>query len=192
MTFEEIPLREVPDHFFDPGEWKRLVDLCGGLQQALEQLSIPCLAYSAHPANLPPPSTTIANSLAQRFRTQLVQGEYIATGYDPEERCRMEFQPEDWDRYELNFAEDQAFAGKLKFTHIRVIRRDDRPESAKLLDEFVSWLRERQTQGESRRKVLEREAAKRFEPALTTRIFAAAYKAVFNKKRGRPRKEARE
>lgn len=192
MTSEGIPLCEVPNHFFDPREWKKLVDLCGSPAQAISEISIPSLAYFAHRANLPPPTIVLANSLVERFLARLRQGECTATGYDPNKRCRTELQPEDWGRCQLNFAEDQAFTGAQNFTHIRVFRRDDRPESAKLLDELVSWLRERQTQGESRRGVLEGEAEKRFGPALTTRIFAAAYTAVFNKKRGRPRKEARE
>jgi hypothetical protein len=191
MASEGIPLQDVPNHFFDPGKWKELIQLCGGAQQALRQLSIPCLASFA--AQLNAPEITLANSLVERFRTALLKGEYIVTGYDPEERCSMEFQPEDWERYGLNFAEDRAFWAKRTFTHIRVFRRVDLPESGKVLDKCVSWLRELKSKGEVKgKKVLEREAFERFGSDLTTRTFAAAYKTVFNKKRGRPRKEERE
>jgi hypothetical protein len=190
MTNEGIPLREVPDHFFEPARWKQLVELCGGPQQALNQLSIPCLALFAGQSNAP--EMKLANSLVEQFKTALRKGEYIAIGYDPENRCRVELQPEDWDRYEPNFAEGQAFTVKRKFTHIQVSRRDDPPESEKVLDECVSWLRERRIEGVNSRKILEREAAKRFGPDLTTRTFAVAYKIVFNKGRGRPRKDGRE
>jgi hypothetical protein len=191
MTSEGIPLREVPDHFFEPAKWKQLVELCGGPQQALAQISIPWLSSFA--AQLNAPEMKLANLLVEQFLTALRNGEYLATGYDPEERCRTEFQPEDWDRYGLNFAEDETVGGKRKFTHVQVFRRDDRPESEKVSDRCVSWLRELKSRGDvNSKKVLEGEAFKRFGSDLTTRLFDRAYKAVFNKKRGRPRKEERE
>jgi len=54
---------------------------------------------------------------------------------------------------------------------------------------LIAWMRERAEAGESRKKILLRDAETHFSFSFTTREFGAAYKAAFGKKRGRPRRE---
>jgi hypothetical protein len=71
------------------------------------------------------------------------------------------------------------------------MRRDHSPhvQKAELIASCAEWLRMRRSQGVTLRKLLAPEARGHFGPQLTARIFAEAYKATFNRKRGRPPKE---
>ena len=62
-------------------------------------------------------------------------------------------------------------------------------KTSREMTELVQWMRDRATSGEERKKVLSSEAHIRFGPNLRTRVFDAAYRTVFQKKRGRPRKK---
>jgi hypothetical protein len=188
MSAPGVPLHEAPRLFFDQDMWNKLVRLVGTHQRALEHISIPALGYFAHESNAPPPEVTLANSLVEQFKTRLAKGEIVAAGYVSKLLRRIEIPPDHWSQLQPNFAEDEVFGSGSKFTHVHVSRPDDLRASPDQLEECIAWMRQRQAMGESRRKVLEGEAIKQFGTALTTRMFDTAYKAIFHKPRGRPRK----
>ena len=203
MANEEIPLNDAPDVFFDQTKWGEFVSLFGDRRAALVRISRiepGLIGYMrAEAAKMSTPEgakarkdehiAELGNALVARFKARLIKEEVVASGFSSLSVDRVKIPGERWPDLWPNFCEDKAEGKGLTFTNVRVFESGDgRTSPTSLADECVVWMRERQLAGENRRKTLEHEAQKRFGSALTSREFAVAYKTVFGKSRGRPRK----
>jgi hypothetical protein len=92
-----IALPAVPDYFFDLDKWKELVARLGSRQKALHLISDPDPAalvfirrqvaeqQSAAGAEAREAEAVyrLGQRLVEKFRVQLISGEYVATGFQP-------------------------------------------------------------------------------------------------------------
>jgi hypothetical protein len=203
MPSEEIPLWDSPERFFDSATWREFLSFFKSRDEALLHISHPepkiLVFYRQQVAKLSTPERELARrdehiaelggKLVGQFKDRLIREEIIATGFSPLAVERVRIPGERWVELWPNFSENRADGKHLNFNYVKVIEAAERPTSAAdLLDRCVAWMQSRGHDGESRRKVLQTEALEHFGPALTTRTFAVAYKSVFGKSRGRPRK----
>ena len=203
MVSDEIPLDEAPEHFFDQQKWSEFVDCFDNRQAALQQINRPepgiigfyrrQIANSAGPmtakAQREEHTAELGKALVADFKERLSNEEIVATGLSSLAVARVTIPSERWPELWPNFAADKAEGKELTFAKVRVSKpASRRTSSIRFLEECIAWLQQRQLEGESCRKVLEAEASNRFGSVLKTRDFAAAYKAVFEKPRGRPPK----
>jgi len=93
---------------------------------------------------------------------------------------------ERWQSLQPDFVNDRANDGTLEFTGVRVSEAAAPTPTPDLLAECIEWMTLRGQEGESRRKVLQRDAKAKFGSDLTTRLFDTVYKQVFAKRLGRP------
>jgi hypothetical protein len=199
----DFPLRDAPEKVFDQTQWAEFVSRMGGRQEALLRISRKepgIIAFyrqeiakgsglDGHRARQKEEIAVLGNTLVAGFVERLAREEIIASGLSSVAIERKEIPAERWSDLWPNFAEDQAEGKELTFTKVRVFEAAGlRTSQPSRFDQCVSWMRERQLAGEQLRKVLAEEALQRFEPPLTTREFGAAYKTVFGRLRGRPRK----
>jgi len=194
----DIPLREAPDHFFDPVRWREFVAAFGGdREEALTALRPePGLLayYREEAANRGDPraaqvgkQAALAQALVSDFVRSLQSGALAATALTPPSLARTPVPPELWPDIRLDFAAESATWGATSLTHIRIARAED-AHAPSLVTRCAAFLRGRQAAGEARKKILSHEARAELGDALTTRDFDTAYKEVFAKKRGRPRR----
>ena len=204
MRDSETPLSAAPERFFDQEKWRRFVSATGGRDAALEQISGPepriIGYYRQKAAELPYAGGAQARhreqilrlgiQILEEFRRHLCTGELIATGYQLRSLTRAVIPTELWKDLWPNFLADKAESGSLILTHVRISEASlDPGQASTIVQRCIEWLRQRQADGEQRKKVLLTDAIRDFSQDLTTREFDAAYKAVFAKKRGRPRRK---
>lgn len=172
-----IPLHEAPEHFFDPEMWARLVQILGSRQKALDHISNPGLPTFVQATNprafagsealgLSTPrlneKTTepyeLAYVILRKFMDRLKTGELVATG---SYRSSVEIVPipaTRWRGLWPYITEDRAEGGGQHFVDIFVLIPSKLVSPAQeLLDRCISFLKRRSEEGESRRKVLEKE-----------------------------------
>jgi hypothetical protein len=207
MADGEIWLHEAPEYFFDPPKWKEFLAFFENRQSAVQHVSQEesdiFAFFRREVSELPTPEGANAQqkeniaergkALVSQFTELLKKEEIIATGFSSVSVERERISAERWSDLWPNFIEDKAKGKQLEFSKVRVLKpRVPRTAAAELLKNCQDWMQKRSREGESVRKVLQREAIETFGPDLTTRIFGAAYKAVFSKSRGRPRSEHRD
>jgi hypothetical protein len=191
-------LSEVPERFFDPCAWAEIQSYAGQRYNALAMLSAPVPEQngdswwgpieSSEQFRIRSRIAQKARELAYQFRSRLCEGAYIAAGFFQGSASRVVVDPDLCRELWPWFATDRLCGLNLEFTHVRVMEAAERPGASELLlKSVIDWLRARMVEGECHRKILEHEAKMHFGDILTNRIFDAAYKAVFNRSRGRPR-----
>jgi hypothetical protein len=102
----------------------------------------------------------------------------------------MTIPPELWRDLILNFEDGSGSGGGYNFTHIRIAKGTDiARQRSDVSARIEAWLSERRVrQGSELRKTLVGAAYREFGDELTTRVFDAAYRQVYGRRRGRPRK----
>jgi len=194
-----IPLREAPGRFFDAAQWREFVSYFDSAEAALRHISKAepgllvfhrreAARHSDERARRGETAAALAQSLVAEFKERFIDGRLIATGFSSAAVERVTIPQERWPDLRPNFCADSADGAGLHFTAIRIYEQADKPAQPALIDACVAWLQQRGREGESRRKVLFAQATTHFGAALTTRAFGEAYKIVFAKPRGRPRK----
>jgi hypothetical protein len=198
-----IPLRRAPEFLFDKERWAQF---CGHFQTsdvALARISRypesragfhcnddPGLPNSpAERQKLIDETFKLGMTLIWEVKTKLINQEVTATGFRFEIGEREPIPASLWTKLWLEFDNGAAMGPLIGYSDVEleVVSRPDL-QSAELVDRCTQWLRESDAAGETRRKVLESKAYDKFGSELTTRMFSAAYKAVHNRRRGRPRK----
>jgi hypothetical protein len=193
-----VLLSEAPERFFDPSAWAEIKSYAGQPYSALAMLNAPVPEQhgdswwgsieSSEQFSIRSRIAQKARELAYRFRSSLCEGTYVAAGFFHDSATRVVVDPDLCRELWPRFATDRLSGLNFEFTHVRVMEAAERSSaSERLLECVINWLRARMVEGESRRKILEYEAKTHFGDMLTDRIFDAAYKAVFNRSRGRPR-----
>ncbi len=201
----EIPLKQAPDRLLDQQKWSEFISHFDTREIALGRLSVPPYDpagfYREGDAKLIKSGEgrwkqinelfELGIALVGELKTNLINGRLLSSGISQEFDQNVEREPiasELWAKMWPDFANDCADGAMFGFTHVLVRRNDSRQAlAAEMLDSCISFLLPRAAEGETRRKTLEKEAHEHFGSALHTRVFSAAYKAVFNKPRGRPR-----
>jgi hypothetical protein len=105
----------------------------------------------------------LGRRLVADFKERLIEGQLIAAGFSKLAIDPMRIPGERWRHLWPNFIENKGAGADLEFTDIRITE----PTGHEAQIECVEWLRERKEQGESRKKeVLREEARRRFGAAL--------------------------
>lgn len=200
---DDIPLAHAPDHFFDPERWREFVaEFDGDRDQALRALAVIFGEPGIHAfyraaavkagdvrATRDQRRAQLGKALVVEFLAALRKGSLAATALAPPALVRAPVPGELWSELKPDFATGSAAWGSAALTHIRIAKAEG-AHAPTLVARCAEFLRRRRDAGESRKKILGHEARAELGDALTTRDFDAAYKEVFARKRGRPRRDA--
>jgi hypothetical protein len=209
----EIPLKKAPEVFFDQQLWHIFQSYFDTPQMALVRISgipeVPGYYYHRETDRTLPVSykerwqeveeaADIGKALLYGLQDQFLKKQIIATGieFGRNSSEHVVIPPERWLRLWPDFANDMAMAQLkaddplcVRYDDIRLTSDESSRARAVIAEDYLSFLRQRQAKGEERKAVLEREAMVHFGMPVPVRIFNAAFKAVFHKGRGRPRKK---
>lgn len=206
MTNDGIPLSKAPEHCFDRGKWAAFIGECSTREQALHALAPEdgCFVWLrrtaaggigqvAAEAGRDEQLAETALAFVAAFRARIGAGELALTGLHPNSLQRVPISAELCPELVLDFVNDAAQWGDIKFARVRVCESADSQGKARdLVQECVDWLRQRASGGrEAVKKSLLAEAKDRFGSTLTHRDFDAAYKQVFARTLGRPPRRPR-
>jgi hypothetical protein len=208
----EIPLSKAPEVFFDQQLWQIFQSYFKTPRIALERISdlpqVPGYYYHREHDALPSSdkelwqevteAADLGKALLYGLQRQFLARQIIATGvaFGLNSSERVVIPPDRWLRLWPNFVHNFAMAQfKLddplctRYDDIRLSSDDSTRAHAIIVEDCISFLQQRKADGEERKAVLEREAINRLGMPIPTRDFDAAFKAVFQRKRGRPRKK---
>jgi hypothetical protein len=190
-----IALAAVPEHFFDLNKWNELVSSLGSPENALRRISNPdhaALVFIRR--QVEETIYLLGQSLVEDFRAQLISGNCVATGLQPPSIERVTIPPELHRDLYYNFEDGVAKGGGYFFSHIRIVKTPGiEHQKSDASTSIASWLVARRAQqGEELKKTLVGAAYREFGDECTTRAFDAAYRRVYGRKRGRPRKAGAE
>jgi len=199
-----IALPAVPEQFFDQDKWKELISRHGGRDKALHRISNPDpgalvairrqvgeqQSADGERAREEERIYRVGQSLVEEFRAQLIGGKCVATALHPPSIVRVTILPELHSDLIYNFEDDVAKGGGYIFRHIRIVKNPGiEHQKSDVSASIESWLVARRAQqGEELKKTLLDSAHREFGDHCTTRAFDAAYRRVYGRKRGRPRK----
>jgi hypothetical protein len=209
----DLALSKAPDLLFDQQIWAAFTTYFDTADIALERIScppqIPGGYYHRHgdkllPATIREKDQIIAEArdlgvaLLRGFQDLLLHGHIVASGIPIRNGGETEHEvipAESWLRLWPNLAHNYAMAFARpgdqscgRYDDIRLSIKEPQLLHAELVANCSRFLRSRQAEGESRRKVLISETSLNLGLPIPFRIFNAAYKEVFKQPRGRPRK----
>jgi hypothetical protein len=199
-----VPLEEAPEHFFDQHEWREFVSGCGSRQDALRRISYrensSLVVLRRRVAEQPTVVGAKAREhekiahLGQRlvagFLARVISGELVSTGMSPPSPARIQIPDELWLKLVPNFENGTAEGSRYFLTHIRI----EAPSQVALTEPGMvkrigAWLANRRAQrGNEMKKTLLHAARDEFAGDFTSRAFDAAYRDIYRRKRGRPRR----
>jgi len=190
-------LSEAPDRFFDPRAWADLKSNAGQRYSALAMLNAPIPepqgdgfwgpVDSDEQFRIRSRHAQRARELAYQFRCGLCGGTYVAAGIPTDSASRVVVDRDLCGELWPMFATDRLCGLHHEFTQVRVVEAAKCANATQLfLERVEDWLKARMVEGESSRKILFHKAKTHFGEMLTNRLFDVAYKAVFNRSRGRP------
>jgi hypothetical protein len=209
----QIPLSRAPEILFDQQIWEAFQSYFDSNEISLERIGFPpqipgwlyhregdkqLLASIKETDQVTAQARDLAVALLLGFQELLLREQVVARGipYSYGGEPTHEVIPaESWRRLWPNFVENYAMAFARPGDHscgryddITLIIDDVKLRTAELTAWCSAFLRSRRAEDESRRKVLKEEASLAFGSLIPERIFSAAYREVFKKARGRPRK----
>ena len=199
----EFPLSRAPEMFFDPQLWGTFVSYFETPETAYERIGYPPDFSGYHDENYATRSNiskerwqeieeadTLGRELLRGLRSRFLSEELSATGLPAGVNLptRLPIPPTEWLKLWPNFAGNWAMSTTGRYDDVRLLWRpkDRKAEIQSLCEEF---LRKRQCEGETRKKILMQEVVNFVGENVPTRIFDAVYQGVFKKRRGRPRRE---
>lgn len=202
----EIDLRDVPDTLFDQKSWAEFRARFGSKEAALAAISRrPHGRYGYHgdvEENVPAPAEQkldyaektfrLGNDLIGWLKNSLISGELKSTGvhfhliYEKGEEVPVDIPAEQWRRLWPEFIDNRAF-GQGRYEQVKIISdgRKKRDKEA-ITKAVVEWLTT-QSNKEFLKKDLQARANAQFR-GLAVRTFNEAYRRVFKRKTGRPRR----
>jgi hypothetical protein len=197
-------LEEAPEHFFDQDGWSEFVSGCGSRQPALRQISHPedssfVAARQKAAEQLTPVGARareleriaqLGQRLVADFLARLISGKLTATGMAPPSPERIGIPAELWPKLVPNFEAGTAEGSRYFFTHICITDACDvAPTEVGVVKRIAAWLTNRLEQhGDELKKTLLHAAREEFAEEFTNRAFDAAYREIYRRKRGRPRR----
>jgi hypothetical protein len=134
-----IALEAAPEYFFDQDRWNEFISDCGCREKALRNISYPDPAdlivlrrkvaqqqtSAGVQARAKERVYRLGQSLSEDFRSGLISGEYIATGFQAPSIQRVTIPPELHRDLNYNFEIDEAKGGGYIFSHIRIVKTRD-------------------------------------------------------------------
>jgi hypothetical protein len=200
----DIPLEEAPEHFFDPTEWSEFVSSCGSRQDALRRISYPEPGFFvfARRQAAEQPTLVGARALEQEriaqigqrivadFCARLISGELEATGMAPPLPERRRPPGELWSMLVPNFEDGTAKGSGYFLTHVRVGKMSGVTPTEPATEKRIAvWIANRREQhGDELKKTLLVAIRDEFTEEVTSRAFDIAYRDIYRRKRGRPRR----
>jgi hypothetical protein len=201
-----IPLVAVPEHFFDQDKWNEVVSSLGSREKALHRISHPdhvTVVYmrrqvaqqqsaAGAKAREEERICDLIQSLMQEFGALLLNDQYVPTGFQPPSIERVTIPLELRRDLTLDFEDGIGRGCGYTFTHIRIAKVTDIPrQGSDVSGRLAAWLVQRRArQGPELKKSLVEVARHEFGDEFTVRGFDAAYRQVYRRRRGRPRKAA--
>jgi hypothetical protein len=199
----EFPLSQAPEILFDQQLWNIFVSYFETSESAYERIGFPPNLTGYHHEDYATrcsiskerwqeieEAAAVGRELLRGLRRQFLKEELLATGIKRAlwREIRVPIPPAEWLTLWPNFVGNWAMSTLGRYDEIYLSWKDD-PKilNIELQERCELFLLKRQREGESRKKILIREAAGHFGGHLPDRIFSAAYKNIFNKTRGRPR-----
>jgi hypothetical protein len=182
MNDDSTLLYDAPESFFDPAVWIQYLTQFPNREVAVYALSV--LEPGSGDQR---PCAILAKYLIDNFRKELRDGKIGATGLCALKVDRVPIPAERWEDLWPDFSKNRTRFGSMAFEYVRVSKTVPLLASD-IIESCSLWLRQRPDAGESPKKVLIEEAREQFGNVLTTRDFDSAYKSVFNRRRGRPRR----
>jgi hypothetical protein len=200
-----IPLPAAPEHFFQD-KWNEVVSSLGCREKALHRISHSDHLTVVHMRRQVAQDQSAAGAkareeericdliqrLTQEIGALLLNGQYVATGFQPPSIERVTIPPELWRDLTLDFEDGIGRGCGYTFTHIRIAKVPEIPrQRSDVSGRLVAWLIERRARhGSELKKTLVEVAHREFGDEFTVRGFGAAYRQVYRRRRGRPRKAA--
>jgi len=163
-----IPLREVPGQFLDQQQWAQVRQLTSSDMEAL------CSLNAAYPDGAHDffwksgrsdadarRCYRLGKAMLEDCRSKLISGELLAIG-ETRNDIRREIPVTWWSALYPLFAADKARGGTRLFKNVAV-RHNELTEAEVKLNECVAWLRQRELEGVTAKKVLRHQAAEQLQ-----------------------------
>jgi hypothetical protein len=185
----EIQLSKAPRIFFDQHKWAEYVAHFDTEEIALMHLSSPPgidFSWWKDPLK-PDEAVRVWKEKLFRHKMDLIQAFYKRL----ENNSIVASTPKRWRDLWPAFIGDRAIGPTLQYMDVLVsINSESGDRHAELTERCESYLRQRRATGRvPKKETLSEEANEHFQFKIPVRVFASAYKAVFDKRRGRPRIE---
>ena len=193
-----IKLRDAPARLLNTA-WLRLMDLKGSDAKAVGTLSHPdpgMLAYYRRqviaagrggPEALAAEDIyALAEKMIASFRELGASGQIIGDGIYSWTGLRQPIPPELWP-VRFDFEANKASIDKFSYSHVTI---DQHPagHQGDVVARIAAWLTQHQLEyGKAPKKKLAADARAEFGSGYTERAFNEAYKAVYQRRRGRPK-----
>jgi hypothetical protein len=200
---DSIDLSEVPALLF-ANVWSRIVSLKGGEEQALQALDQPDPAIIVHcrreflkanrndserqrVASAKEEAFALISELISNLRNLGAERRIIASGLYAGTGQHQTIPAELWPAAKIDFGAGRLRSGGYVYDFVTVQRVTEPVETiTKKMSERL--LERRAQQGEESKKVLQAAMGEEFGKEFTTRAFNDAYRACYERTRGRPKK----
>ncbi len=131
-------------------------------------------------------ASRLAEALIADFRRLVAEGRLAASGVFAASGMRQPIAAELWPMARIEFAATRMTSGALAYEGVTISAAEARPSDP--AEAVRAWLgRRRREKGEELRKILIEAARRELGEAFTVRRFDAAYAALYERKRGRPK-----
>jgi len=198
---EAVSLKDAPARFLNV-DWGRLVELKGSEAKAIETLSKPDPAALVHirreviadgqggaKARAEEEIFSLVEKMIADFRALATSGQIAGQGIHSGTGLRQIIPSELWSGLQFDFSGGAASGAGFSFSFVMIEEARPRSDANELVATLVAWLQQRQLEsGVEPRKVLEGAAKKEFVSSFRAREFSEAYKRVYERSRGRPRR----
>jgi hypothetical protein len=198
---DPIKLRDTPARFLKT-DWLRLMVLKGSDAKAVETLSHPdpgmlvCCRHELIAAGRGGPEAqaqaqediyALVEKMIASFQELGASGQIIGLGIYSWTGLRQPIPPEFWPDLKFDFEANKASNDKFSYSHVTIDQDDPAGSQGDFVARIVAWLTQhRPENGKAAKKMLAADARAEFGGGYTERAFNEAYKAVYQRRRGRP------
>jgi hypothetical protein len=197
----EFPLSRAPELLFDRRLWEIFVSYFETSESAYERIGFPPDLTGYHHEDYATrfsiskerwqeieEASAVGRELLRGLQRKFLSEELTATGVPRgySRPTRQPIPPSEWLRLWPNFAGNWAMSTRGSYDDVQLSLRP-LDETAELQERCELFLLKRKCEGEALRKVLIEDTTEHFGEPVPVRIFNAAYRKVFEKRRGRPR-----
>jgi hypothetical protein len=197
----EFPLSRAPEVLFDRQLWEIFVSYFETSESAYERIGFPPDLTGYHHEDYAARCSIskerwqeieeacavgreLIRSLQRKFLSEELTATGVPRGYS--HPTRQPIPPSEWLKLWPNFAGNWAMSTKGSYDDVQLSLRP-LDETSELQERCEFFLLKRKREGESLRKVLIEDTTEHFGGPVPVRIFNAAYRKIFERRRGRPR-----
>jgi hypothetical protein len=132
--------------------------------------------------------STLAEKTIASFRELGASGQIIGYGLNSWTRLSQPIPPELWSDLRFDFEANKASNDKFSYSHVTIDQDGPSGHQGDIVARIVAWLTQhRPENSKAAKKMLAADARAEFGSGYTERAFNEAYKAVYQRRRGRPR-----